>query len=258
MARWAVAVEPRSPGRSGGWPGGGLKSPARALVMASPHVRAPCVRCATTSPTVHPAHALGLDHSSGLRPAKKSCSWDASALLNSITSVMAVVRITLHEWREIAQAPLGCLPNRERRHGRSPLAMRLLAAAFILEEVTTGGQPRQMVPHLAGVLTSWYRGNDRAKEAALTVDRDHRHAKGPHPLDPVLVFGEDTLFHPWLGCRLGAPGRLKARLAQGTFDHRWISKRFLTLVAGTAESEIEAINRLIAEALTRPCQQGKS
>ena len=30
--------------------------------MASLHVRAPCVTCAATSPTVHPAHALGLDH----------------------------------------------------------------------------------------------------------------------------------------------------------------------------------------------------
>src|SRR5712691_4197905 len=98
MARWAVAAEPRSPGRSGGWLGGGLKSPALALVMASLHVRAPCVKCATTSPTVHPAHALGLHHASMSRLAKKSRSWDASALINSITSVMAVVRIRLHWW----------------------------------------------------------------------------------------------------------------------------------------------------------------
>src|SRR5919109_1467414 len=90
MARWAVTSEPRSPGRSGGWPGGGLKSPALALVMASPHVRAPCVKCATTSPTTHPAHALGLPHASGPRCAKKSRSWDASALINSITSVITV------------------------------------------------------------------------------------------------------------------------------------------------------------------------
>src|SRR5690349_10405449 len=115
MARWAVAAEPRSPGRSGGWPGGGLKSPARALVMASLHVRAPCVKCATTSPTVHPAHALGLDHSAEWRPAKKSCSWAASALINATTSVMAVVLISLHGWRETAHAPPGCLPNREHR-----------------------------------------------------------------------------------------------------------------------------------------------
>jgi hypothetical protein len=32
------------------------------------------------------------------RLAKKSRSWDASALINSITSVMAVVRISLHWW----------------------------------------------------------------------------------------------------------------------------------------------------------------
>src|SRR5438093_9652151 len=95
MARWAVAVEPRSPGRSGGWPGGGLQSPALALGMASLHVWAPCVTCATTSPTVHPAHALGLDHSSGRRPAKKAWSWAASALINAINSVMAVVLISL-------------------------------------------------------------------------------------------------------------------------------------------------------------------
>src|SRR5439155_2921831 len=123
MARWAVAAEPRSPGRSGGWPGGGLKSPARALVIASHHVRAPCVTCATTSPTVHPEHALGLDHSSGLRPAKKSCRWDASALINSIISVMAVVRITLHWWHEMAQAPpcsVLLLPQeRKRRQGET-------------------------------------------------------------------------------------------------------------------------------------------
>src|SRR5262245_17179164 len=115
MARWAVTSEPRSPRRSGGWPGGGLKSPALALVMASPHVRAPCVKCATTSPTVHPAHALGMDHASGRRPAKKSCSWDASALINSTTSVMAVVLISLHWWRETAQAPPSYLHKREHR-----------------------------------------------------------------------------------------------------------------------------------------------
>src|SRR5215475_15682429 len=112
MARWAVAAEPRSPGRSGGWPGGGLKSPALALVIASHHVRAPCVKCATTSPTVHPAHALGLDHSSGRRPAKKSWSWDASALINSTTSVMAVVLISLPRWHKTVQAPPGYLPKK--------------------------------------------------------------------------------------------------------------------------------------------------
>src|SRR4029453_18076456 len=100
MARWAVAAEPRSPGRSGGWPGGGAKSPALALVMASLHVRAPCVTCANTSPTVQPAHALGLDHASGPKPVTKFWSWDTSALINSTTSVIAVVLISLQWWRE--------------------------------------------------------------------------------------------------------------------------------------------------------------
>src|SRR5262245_19538025 len=108
MARWAVAAEPRSPGRSGGWPGGGAKSPALALVMASLQVRAPCVTCANTSPTVHPAHALGLDHSSGRRPAKKSWSWDASALINSTTSVIAIVLISLH-WGRWTGRAASCL-----------------------------------------------------------------------------------------------------------------------------------------------------
>src|SRR5438128_12670158 len=94
------------------------------------------------------------------------------------------------------------------------MAALLLAAAFVLEEVTTGGQPRQMVPHLASVLTSRDRGNDWAKEAALTIDRDRRHAKGPHPLDPILVFGEDAFFHPWLSRRFGTPGWIKTRFAQ--------------------------------------------
>src|SRR5262245_36225282 len=90
MARWAVASEPRSPGRSGCWPGGGLASPALALVMASHHAWAPCVRCANTSPTVQPAHGLDLNHASLSRPATKSLSWDASALIKSFTSVMVV------------------------------------------------------------------------------------------------------------------------------------------------------------------------
>ena len=51
------------------------------------------------------------------------------------------------------------------------MAVLLLAAAFVVEKVTAGDQPRQRVPQLAGVLPSRNRGDDRAKEAALTIDR---------------------------------------------------------------------------------------
>src|SRR6185295_12946312 len=113
-----------------------------------------------------------------------------------------------------------------------------------------------MLPQLAGVLTGRDRGDDRAKEATLTIHRDRRHAKGPHALDPVLVLGKDARFHTWIGC-LGAPGRIETRLAQGAFDHRRVSERFLALVTRVGESDIETTNRLIAEALTRPRQQRK-
>src|SRR5262245_19565646 len=94
MARWAVTSEPRSPGRSICSPGGGLASPAVALVMVAHHALAPCVKCASTSPTVQPVHALGLDHPSWPRRAMKSQSWEASKLITSFISVIAVVFIT--------------------------------------------------------------------------------------------------------------------------------------------------------------------
>src|SRR5215475_9852489 len=76
MARCAVTAEPRSPGRSICSPGGGFASPATALVMVAHHALAPCVKCASTSPTVQPVHALGRDHPSWPRRAMKSQSWD--------------------------------------------------------------------------------------------------------------------------------------------------------------------------------------
>src|SRR6266446_4903923 len=128
---------------------------------------------------------------------------------------MVVVRITLHGWRETTQAPPGCLLDRERRRSPSSLTVRLLAAAFIFEEITTGGQPCQMVPQLTSVLTRRHRGDDRAKEATLTIHRDCRHAKGPQALDPVLVFGEDACVHPWVGGSFSTTGRIEACLPPG-------------------------------------------
>src|SRR5262245_31503731 len=102
---------------------------------------------------------------------------------------------------------LASLPTGMTAHGPGALP----ATAFVLEEVLAGSEPGNMVPQLPSVLTRWDRSDDRTKEAALTIDRDHRHTESLQPLDPFLVLHEDTVFHPWLGRSLGAPGRIEPR-----------------------------------------------
>src|SRR5262245_34452996 len=117
----------------------------------------------------------------------------------------------------------------------------LSAAALVLEEVITGCQPGDMIPQLPGVLPGRYRSDDRPKEPTPTIDRQRWHAKGLQPLDPVLVLSEDTFFHPWLGGGFGTPSRIKSRLTQGALNDRWVGERFLAVVTGLAEGQIEAI-----------------
>src|SRR5262249_43822176 len=112
-------------------------------------------------------------------------------------------------------------------------------------------------PQLPGVLPGRYRSDDRPKEPTPTIDRQRWHAKGLQPLAPVLVLSEDTFFHPWLGGGFGTPSRIKSRLTQGALNDRWVGERFLAVVTGLAEGQIEAIDRLVAATLTRPGEQRK-
>lgn len=81
-----------------------------------------------------------------------------------------------------------------------------------------------MVPQLSGVLSGRDRSDNRPEEAALAIDRQSRHAKGLQSLDAILVLREDTVFYPWLGCRLGTPGWIETRLTQSALDYRRVSK----------------------------------
>src|SRR5439155_7812073 len=141
---------------------------------------------------------------------------------------MTVVCITLHWWRETARALPGSLPNREHRRGRSPMAARLLTAAFVCAEVTAGGQPRQRVPQLAGVLPSRNRGDDRAKEAVLTIDRGGIQGHGWRHLSPLVVCNDAVT---------------RARLAHGTalLSARRVSVRYSPAVEMLRMKDLDTV-----------------
>ena len=98
-----------------------------------------------------------------------------------------------------------------------------------------GGQPGEMVPQLASVLTRRHRGHDRAQKSMLPIDRDRWHAEGAHPLDPVLMLGEDAVIQARLDCRGSTPGRIEPRLGQGLCKDRRIGERCLPFVTGATK-----------------------